>query len=104
MGIFNNSIQNLTGANSLLGLFQQVNFVTNGWFGIGVYFSMYVIIFMSMSRWPTRVAFASTSYTMFVLTVAFSLLGLIPGWLFSIGLALAIVGFLTHVSLGGGEV
>lgn len=103
MGSFNATIENLTGANDMLSLFQQVNVAMDGWFGIGIYFSMYIIIFMSMSRWPTRVAFSSTSYTMFVLTVAFSIVGLIPGWLFVIGLALAVLGFLAHVNLGGGE-
>ena len=104
MGAFNATIENLTGANNLLGLFQQVSISTGGWFGIGIYFSMYIIIFMSMSRWPTRVAFASTSYTMFILAVAFNLVGLIPGWLFVVALGMAVLGFLAHVDLGGGRI
>ncbi len=104
MGTFNTTLVNISNANNLLGFMQEVNIGTDGALGIGFFFSMFIILFFSMSRWTTKIAFASTSYTMSIIAVAMTVVDLLPTWGFAVSIVLLITGFLFHTNVSGGGV
>lgn len=104
MGIFNSTLVNVSEANHLLGFMQQVNIGTGGALGIGFFLSMFVILFFSMTRWSTKIAFASTSYTMSIIAIAMTVIDLLPTWGFAVSIALLITGFFFHTKVEGGGV
>lgn len=104
MGAFNSTLVNVSSANNLLGFVQQVNIGTGGALGIGFFLSMFIILFFSMTKWSTKVAFSSTSYIMSIIAIGMTVIDLLPVWGFAISIVLLITGFFFHTDTSGGGV
>ncbi len=60
---------NMTNANNIVGLFNAINGMSGGWLTIMILILAFVITFITMKAYPTKVAFAGSSFIITVIAL-----------------------------------